>query len=95
MLPCLPPGDLLDSGIETLSPAAPELAGRFFTTKPPGKPHRYRERTFICSSGFQWRKGRGEGQYGDRGLRGTKYYDKLQGCIVQHREYSPHFKITK
>ena len=29
------PGDLSDSGIEPRSPA---LAGRFFTTKPPGKP---------------------------------------------------------
>ena len=36
-----PPGDLPDSGIE---PMSPELAGRFFTTGPPGKPlciHRY------------------------------------------------------
>ena len=30
------PGDLPDSGIETLSPA---LAGGFFTTEPAGKPH--------------------------------------------------------
>ena len=29
------PGDLLDPGIE---PASPELAGRFFTTEPPGNP---------------------------------------------------------
>ena len=40
-LPFPPPGDLPDSGIE---PVSPELAGRFFTTGPPGKPlciHRY------------------------------------------------------
>ena len=34
-LPFLTPGDYLDSGIEHVSPA---LAGRFFTTAPPGKP---------------------------------------------------------
>ena len=32
------PGDLPDPGIETESPASPTLAGRFFTTEPPGKP---------------------------------------------------------
>ena len=30
------PGDLLESGIELMSSA---LAGGFFTTEPPGKPH--------------------------------------------------------
>ena len=34
-LPFPSPGDLPDPGIETASPA---LAGRFFTTEPPGKP---------------------------------------------------------
>ena len=34
-LPFPSPGDLLDSGIETVSPA---LAGWFFTVEPPGKP---------------------------------------------------------
>jgi len=33
-LPCPPPGDLPDPGIKSMSPA---LAGRFFTTVPPGK----------------------------------------------------------
>ena len=33
-LPFPPPGDLPDPGIE---PASPALAGRFFTTEPPGK----------------------------------------------------------
>ena len=32
------PGDLPHSGIEPPSPLSPALAGRFFTTKPPGKP---------------------------------------------------------
>ena len=36
-LPFPPPGDLPDPGIE---PASPALAGRFFTTAPPGKPHK-------------------------------------------------------
>ena len=72
-LPCPSPGELLDSGIKPVSPPSPALAGGFFTTEPSGKPHRYKH-TLICSSGFQWRKGRGEGQYGGRVLRGTKYY---------------------
>ena len=35
-LPCPSPGDLLDPGIEPTSSVAPALAGRFFTTEPPG-----------------------------------------------------------
>ena len=35
-LPFPSPGDLSDPGIEPVSPA---LAGRFFTTEPPGKPN--------------------------------------------------------
>ena len=31
-LPCLPPGDLPDPGIEPVSLMSPELAGKFFTT---------------------------------------------------------------
>ena len=31
-LPCLPPGDLPDPGIEPVSLTSPALAGRFFTT---------------------------------------------------------------
>ena len=37
-LPCPPPGDPLDPGIKPTSLASPELAGRFFTTEPAGKP---------------------------------------------------------
>ena len=37
-LPCLPPGDLSDPGIEPMSLRSPELAGGFFTTSTPGKP---------------------------------------------------------
>ena len=32
------PEDHPDPGIEPVSPASPALAGRFFTTVPPGKP---------------------------------------------------------
>ena len=35
---CLPPRDLPD-GIEPTSPVSQALAGGFFTTEPPGKPH--------------------------------------------------------
>ena len=35
-LPLAPPADLLDPGVEFMSPA---LAGGFFTTVPPGKPY--------------------------------------------------------
>ena len=33
-----PPGDLSHPWIESMSPEFPELAGRFFTTEPPGRP---------------------------------------------------------
>ena len=38
-LPCPPPGDLPDPGIKHVSLAFPALAGEFFTTRAPGKPH--------------------------------------------------------
>ena len=38
-LPFPPPGDLPDPGIEPKSLASSALAGGFFTTAPPGKPH--------------------------------------------------------
>ena len=37
-LPFPTPGDLPNPGIEPVSPGCPALAGRFFTTVPPGKP---------------------------------------------------------
>ena len=36
-LPFPPLGDLPDPGIKPMSLVSPALAGRFFTTKPPGK----------------------------------------------------------
>ena len=37
-LPCPPPGNLPNPGIESLSFTSPALAGGFFTPVPPGKP---------------------------------------------------------
>ena len=37
-LPVPPPGDLPNTGIKPTSPVSPALAGRFFTTEPPGNP---------------------------------------------------------
>ena len=37
-LPCPPPGNLPDPGIEPVSLESAALAGGFFTTVPPGKP---------------------------------------------------------
>ena len=37
-LPCPSPGDLPYPGIEPGSLESPALAGKFFTTEPPGKP---------------------------------------------------------
>ena len=36
-LPFPSPGDLPDPGTKPRSPVSPALAGRFFTTEPPGK----------------------------------------------------------
>ena len=43
-LPFPSPGDLPDPGIK---PASPIFAGGFFTTEPPGKPHRKFNQTVI------------------------------------------------
>ena len=52
-LPFPSPGDLPDPGIE---PESPGLAGGFYTTEPPGKPHFQPCSTF---SKFSIRKGKG------------------------------------
>ena len=49
-LPFPPPWDLSDPRMEPVSPASPALAGRLFTTEPPGKPLRLKERLEICIS---------------------------------------------
>ena len=42
-LPCPPPGIFPDRGIEPVSLMSPALAGRFFTTRPSGKPKKEAE----------------------------------------------------
>ena len=39
-----PPGDLPNPGIKPTSLGSPELAGRFFTTEPPGKPFKKKKK---------------------------------------------------
>ena len=62
-LPFPSPGDLPNPGTEPASPAAPALAGRFFTTEPPGKPKLYIRTSLkinpkkgtLWNSGLCWR----------------------------------------
>ena len=63
-LPCLPPRNLPDAATEPMSPASPAMAGRFFTTEPPGKPkqsHRYKEKLGGYQRGEGWGNRIGEG----------------------------------
>ena len=52
-LPIPSPPELPDPGIEPMSPVAPELAGRFFTTEPPGMPTIYELLWKVVI--YQWR----------------------------------------
>ena len=70
--PCPPPRGLPDPGIAPGSPVSPALAGRFFTTEPPGKPH-FREAgkdnyspPWVCLKGHLRPQGRQPGQNGPR-----------------------------
>ena len=47
-LPCPPPGHLPGPGIEPASPAAPRIAGRFFTTEPQRKPQYKADEDKYC-----------------------------------------------
>ena len=49
-LPFPSPGDLPDSGIKPASLTSPALAGRFFTTEPPGKPICYLSIIYLPST---------------------------------------------
>jgi len=40
-LPFPPPEDLLNPGMEPMSPVSPSLKGEVFTTEPPRKPPKY------------------------------------------------------
>ena len=64
-------------GIKSTSPASPALAGRFFTTVPPGKPN-----TCMCagrkiSKGLREMRDRGGGMHTLVGSRGQ--HDDLTG----------------
>ena len=50
-LPCPPPGDLPDPGIEHRSVASPALAGGFFTTSTAWEAHIY---TATCKADSSW-----------------------------------------
>ena len=52
-LPFPSPGDLPDSGIKPVSLVSPALAGRFFTTEPPGKPNSGLGSIQRCKKGHQ------------------------------------------
>ena len=47
-MPFPPPGDLPNPGIQTTFLGYPALAGRFFTTEPPGKPLKASANESIC-----------------------------------------------
>ena len=68
--------------------------GSTYTKVKQKQSHRSKKQT----SSYQWRGGREERQDRCRGLRRTNYcmykINKLQGYIVQHREYSQYFIIT-
>ena len=53
-LPLSPMGDHPYWGIEPASPASPTLAGRFFTTEPPGKPMQNMTTPIKCSCLNPW-----------------------------------------
>ena len=46
------PGDILNPGVKSVSPASLALAGRFFTTGPPGK---LLQPNYQCSSLTEWK----------------------------------------
>ena len=55
-LPLSSPGDLPNPGIEPTSPASPTLAGRFFTTEPPGKPLQNSLTSHAIGQSENWQK---------------------------------------
>ena len=53
-LPLLPPGDLPDPRIEPVSSVSPVLAGKSFTTEPPGKPHYIGDRVDLRTDAYSF-----------------------------------------
>ena len=52
-LPCPPPGDLPNQGIEPMSLTPPALAGEFFTTSAPWEAHKSIQYSLIYASVLQ------------------------------------------
>ena len=78
-LPFPPPGDLPDSGIKPASLVSLALAGRFFTTVPPGKPH-VRDRVSLNS-------GVGE-------INSTPWCEEWQNLIGEGRQDGRYLEIN-
>ena len=77
-LPFTSPGDLPDPGIENAFPASSALAGRFFTTEPPGKP------LILCkyfTASLRWLTGFKDKQMLVQPMKGHWHYLKLQRGI--------------
>ena len=52
-LPCPPPGDFPNPGIEPMSPEATCIAGRIFTAEPPGKPRKQYKQSQMINGGLE------------------------------------------
>ena len=51
-MPCPPPGDLPDTGIEPTSLGSAALAGGFFTAEPPGTPTYLEQKSNLLTARF-------------------------------------------
>ena len=70
-----PPGHLPDPGIEPMSPVSPALAGRFFTTTPPGKQMAQKQnlRLLVGVGPWSWLRGSSD-------LRSESGPSEVRGC---------------
>jgi len=80
-LPILPPKDLSDPGTEPASPASPALAGRLFTTEPPGEPHIRGALNDSRERGQQGKRSRYEQKGTEQVHSKTNIILELQGII--------------
>ena len=96
-LPCPPPRDLLDPGIEPASPVFPTLAGRFFTIVPSGKLLWFTE--VLHNSvliNFLWARDSKTWSDGPMGFRAPQTL-KIFGCVLlpRYRIHSFHPRIRR
>ena len=89
-LPFLFPGDLPDPGIKPMSPVSPAMAGRYFTTEPPGKPLHCLRLVFSClqRAGIHRAKVRGEPQ--ERSFQDPSVHRSPPCGLVQQRQSRKH-----